>query len=1122
MKKDLRRQIAIAIMKISLIPLLLLVLVFCSYAKDSSGQKILEKKITLKVADEEVRVVFTELEKRTDVKFVYSPELIESSRRVNLDVKETELYKVLAELLSPLDLRYELVKNYVILARKEKTKPLQVMNFGEIPDNSPYAFVKVAGRVTGSNGAALEGVTVVVKGTHIGTTTNDKGDFSLNVPGPQSTLLVSYIGYQDQEMSVGGKTWFDVQLTALTNQLNDVIVVAYGTVRKQDITSSISVVNVADAKKTATYDVAKLLQGQAAGVTVHGSGEPGGYVQIKIRGVTTFGNNSPLFVVDGVPVDAPFDFSTDDIESIQVLKDATSAALYGARAATGIVIITTKKGKSGPARVTYNGYAGAQNIAKRIPVTDRTGYQKITSAAELNAGLTIAPGNDPSSPSYINNINTAWQKVGLKTGVITDHNVGVSGGSEVAAYNLSLGYFDQTATQAGPQRYNRYTINSGVQGKKGILSFGAKLAYTQSHKVNFAATNGHAVFGGTVTSLLTAIPTMPVYDASRLGGYGGSDAVKNRAISLNVVGINELVNDYSNRNRILANTWAELEIVKNLKFKLNLSYDRTDYENYHFEPKFDLGFYYLNTQYYMYQQEGNTHTGLIENLLTYQVKFGEHKLDFLAGLTYQEDHNGYMAATAQDTSNLQFQTFGAVANPAAKGVTSYKDANVFQSYLGRINYNYGDRYLLTANYRRDGSSRFSPVNRSGNYASVAAAWNIGNEKFIHLPAAVSSLKLRGGMGELGNASFANYMYQSYINSNASYVFNNQLVQGSTVVSVADPSLHWESTRTGNVAVDLGLFKEGLTFTAEYYNRKSSGIITAIPIPLSVGAFPATLTTNAASMQNTGVEFTAAYHKVVKDVTINIKGNVFTVKNKVLALGATNNPIYGAGSKSEVGRSLGDLYGFVTEGIFQDANDISKHATQVGAAPGDVKFKDINGSGAITDSDRVYLGSVIPKIYYGFNIGLNWKSFDLTLSFQGSAGNKVFNGVYQSLMAGQYGNDHVDELNYWSSSHTNTTIPRPVIGDPNGNGRFSDRWVESGSYAKLQYAELGYTLPVSLLSRTHALKSFRVYVSGQNLLTITKYRGYDPDFFSDGLFSRGFDYGSFPNPRTVMVGLQVGL
>lgn len=1120
MKKDLSDQIVIA-MKLSLIPMLLLLLAFCSYAKDSSGQKILDRKITLKYTGE-IRAVFAALEKITEVKFVYSPELIGASRPVSIDVQDKELQKVLSDLLTPLDLRFEMVNNYVILSRKKRTAGTESLHFGEIPDNSPYAFVKVNGRITAASGQPLEGVSVVVKGTHIGTTTNGNGEFSLNMPDPKSVLVISYIGYQDQEVAVDSRTFLDIQLAALSGQLNEAIVVAYGTVRKKDLTGSVSVVNVSEARKTATYDVAKLLQGQAAGVTVHGSGEPGGYVQIKIRGISTFGNNSPLFVIDGVPVDAPFDFSTDDIESIQVLKDASAAALYGARAATGVIIITTKKGKNGPPRVSYTGYVGMQNIAKKIPLTDRLGYQKITSAAEQNAGLTIAPGNDPTNPAYINTINTDWQKAALKTGLIQNHNAGVSGGTENLSYNVSLGYFDQTGTQAGPQKYDRYTVNSSLQGKKGILSFGVKLAYTQSHKVNFAATNGHAVFGGTVTSMLNAIPTMPVYDATRLGGYGGSDAVKNRAISLNVVGINNLVNDYSNRNRILANTWLEAEIVKNLKYRLNLSYDRTDYENYHFEPKFDLGFYYLNTQYYLYQQLGNAHTGLMENTLSYLVKMGRSRVDFLAGTTYQEDHNNNMTATAQDTADLRFQTFGYVSNPAAKGVTSYKDEATLISFLGRINYNFDDRYLLTANFRRDGSSRFSPLNRYGNFASIAGAWNISNEHWLHLPVSISSLKLRSGYGQLGNQNFGNYMFQSYINSNASYVFNNTLVPGSTTVSQADPSLKWESTRTTNVAVDLGLFSESLTFTAEYYNRTSRDIITAIPIPLSVGAFPATLTTNAASVKNTGVEFTVGYKKTVHDVTFNISANVFTLKNRVLKLGATNNPIYGSGSKTEVGRSLGDLYGFRTEGVFQSADEVAKHAAQTGAAPGDVMFRDVNGSRVITDSDRVYLGGVIPKLYYGLNFGASWKGFDVSFFLQGSAGNKVFNGVYQTLMAGQYGNDHVDELNYWSSSHTNTTVPRPIIGDPNGNNRFSDRFVESGTYVKLQNAEIGYTVPASVLGRTHAVRSFRVYISGQNILTVSKYRGYDPDFISDGLFSRGFDYGSFPNPRSVMVGVQMGL
>jgi TonB-linked SusC/RagA family outer membrane protein len=987
----------------------------------------------------------------------------------------------------------------------------------------------VTGVIRDQDGKPVAGATITLKGKKISTVSAEDGTFTI-AAGAGDLLQITSVNFESYEERIGSNARnMRIRLNNKTSTLNDVVVVGYGTVKKSDLTGSVAVVNVNDAKKTATYDVAKMLQGQVAGVSVQGSGEPGGYVQIKIRGISTFGNNSPLFVIDGVPVDAPFDFSTDDIESIQVLKDASAGAIYGSRAATGVIIITTKKGKAGQMRINFNSYAGMQKVPKIIPMTNREQYQKITSAAELNAGLTIAPANDPSSPSFVSAVNTDWQHEALRTGLIQSHSVGLSGGSDIVNYNVSLGYFDQTGYQVGPQKYDRYTLNSNLQGKKGRLSFGAKVAYTQSHKGNYAATNGHAVFGGTVTSMLTAIPTLPVYDPNRLGGYGGSDQVVNRAISANVVGINKLVNDYSDRNRALLNAWGELEIVKNLKYRLNLSYDRTDYKNFHYEPKFDMGYYYLNDKYYMSEQLGRAHTGLIENTLTYLLQIGKHKIDFLGGMTYQEDHSEYITGTATDTTDLLFQTFGAVANANAKGVTSYQDASTLLSYLGRVNYNYDDRYLLTINYRRDGSSRFSPFHRYGNFEGFAAAWNVANEHFMHLPEAISSLKLRGGYGELGNQNFANYRFQSYINNTSNYVFNEVLATGSTVVSVADPSLKWESTNTTNVAVDLGLFNEKLTFTAEYFNRVSKDIITDIPIPYSVGSFPQTLTTNAASVKNYGMEFTLTYRNKAGAFSYNINANAYTLKNKVLKLGGANNPIYGAGSKTEVGREVGELYGYQTEGLFQNAADISGHAFQTAStAPGDVKFKAQNGKEndntyAITDAnDRVYLGSAIPKLYYGLNVDLGYHNFDLSFFFQGNSGSKIFNGVYQAVMAGQYGNSHVDELNYWTPSNTNTLIPRPVIGDPNGNGRFSDRFVESGSYAKLQNAQIGYTIPASVLERTHVFKSFRLYISGQNLLTISKYKGYDPDFISDGLFSRGFDYGSFPNPRTLMVGLQVGL
>jgi len=986
------------------------------------------------------------------------------------------------------------------------------------------------GSVKDKDGRPVVAATVTVKGKNISTSSSDDGSFS--VPArPGDILVISSVGFDNYETKVGNNgAPLNINLADRSTALNDVVVVGYGTERKKDLTGSIAVINVDNAKKGASYDIAKLLQGQAAGISVQGSGEPGGYVQIKIRGVTTFGDNSPLFVIDGIPVTNPYDFPPDDIESIQVLKDASAAAIYGSRAATGVVIITTRKGRPGPARITLNGYAGMQKVPKTIPLTGRTQYQQIVRAAETNAGLALSPGNDPSSPLFISNINTDWQKAALKTGYIQDHSAGISGGSETTSYNLALDYFDQTGYQVGPQAYKRYSLNSGMQGKKGRFSFGAKFAYTQSSKGNFAATNGHAVFGGTVTSMLTAFPTIPVIDPARLGGYGGSDKVLNGGISANVVGINKLVTDYSNRNRMLANAWGELELLKDLKYRVSVSFDRTDYKNFHYEPKFDMGYYYINTQYYMYQLTGASNTGLVENTLNYVLHAGDHRFEFLGGTTYQQDNYDQMSATSTDTATLVAQTFGAVSNPKANTVTSDKGTATLFSLLGRIRYNYQDRYLLEANFRRDGSSKFSPYHRYGNFTGVSAAWNIANEKFITLPGEISSLKLRGGFGTLGNqTSLGYYSWQSYIDGSVNYVFNNVLAQGGTSVSVTDPSLKWESTTTKDVAIDLGLWNEKLTFTGEYFDRRSKDIITQIPIPLSVGSFPQTLTTNAATMTNRGLEFTVAYHHSNGPVKFNLSGNAYTLKNKVLKLGGANNPIYGAGSKTAVGREVGELYGYQTEGLFQNASDIAAHAFQSAyTAPGDVRFKAQNGKDnthAYTisdDSDRIYLGSAIPKVYFGFNFDASWKNFDISFFWQGNAGSKVFNGVYAALMSGQYNNAHTDYLNYWTPSNTNTNVPRPVIGDPNGNERFSDRFVQSGTYLKLQNAQIGYTFPSSSIGKGHVFTRLRLYVSGLNLLTLSKYKGYDPDFISDGLFSRGYDYGSFPNPRTFMIGLQANL
>jgi TonB-dependent starch-binding outer membrane protein SusC len=989
--------------------------------------------------------------------------------------------------------------------------------------NFLYAQSVVSGKVTDRNGNALVKVSVTVKGKAGGTVTGGDGSYSITASSNE-TLVFSSAEHETQERSVAGAVVINIQLEEKVGTLDDLVVVGYGTVRKKDLTGSVSVVNVKDAKKTATYDVARMLQGQTPGVSVHGSGEPGGFVQIKIRGISSLVNNNPLFVVDGVMIGAPFDISPDDIETIQILKDASATAIYGSRGSTGVVIITTKKGKPGRMRVNYNGYAGLQNIARKWDLTDAAGYRKITNQAELNAGLTVAPGNDPANPSFINNVNTDWQEEAFRTASIQDHNVSFSGGSEGMTYNASLGYFNQSSTIEGPQSYKRYSATMGITGKRGIFSYGAKVFYTNSHKVNpFNGSNSKAVFGGALTSLLTTIPTIPVYDPNRLGGYGGADNITQRAITLNVIGLNNLLKNESDRDRILANFWGEFEIIKNLKYKFNASFDRGQETGFAFEPRYDLGWYYLNNTSYLFRRIGTGKTLLLENTLNYGLTKGKHTIDALVGYTYQKDRGSNLTGSGINLREPYFYTFDAIAVASDKTLTSGSDASVILSYLGRLNYNYDNRYLVTVNYRRDGSSRFPDENRWGNFHSFSGAWNVHNEKFVQLPAAISSLKLRGGYGEVGNQNIGNYLYQSYINSNASYVFNNALAPGATVVTLVDPAIKWETKVTTNAAVEVGLMSERLRITAEFFKNKNNDLLAGVPIPLSIGSFPWDVTTNAASMENSGIELTIGYRGAIKDFTYDITLNGNTLKNKLLSLGLNGVPITGNASRSEPGRPVGDLYGHTVIGIFQSASEVTTSPTQPNAAPGDLKFQDTDKNGIINDEDRVYLGRAIPNLYYGLNINLGYKNFDFSMFWQGSSGNKVYNGVYRDMMGAQYSNHHVDGLDFWTSSHTNTNIPRPVIGDPNANARASNRFVEDGGYIRFQNFQLGYTLkPMAGLKW---LSNARIYFSGQNVLVVTNYKGLDPDFTgvgNDGLFSRGFDQGSFPNPRSFLLGVQLSL
>ena len=937
----------------------------------------------------------------------------------------------------------------------------------------------IKGTVTSKDTAPLPGANIIVKGTTTTATTGFDGEFTISAK-PNDVLLISYIGFDTEEVTVVNNNPLNVILTETSNTLNEVVLIGYGSQRKADLTGSVSVINVDEAKKTLTYDVGKMLQGQAAGVTVQSSGEPGGFVNLKIRGVTSFYNNNPLFVIDGMIVSNPGDFSTGDIETMQVLKDASAAAIYGSLGANGVVIITTKKGKKGMLEVKFNSQYGFQTVNRKWDVLNRTQYQQVTNAAETNAGLGLAPGNDPSSPSFISNVDTNWQDESFKTGTISDNSLTLSGGGENVTYNLNVDYFVNSSYVDTPQDYTRATTTFNLGGKKGKFTYGAKLGYTQSNKNVFS----EYLAGQTgILDLLQSIPTVPVYDSNNLGGYGGSVNATQRAIMLNTIGFNNLITNEQLRNRFIGNMWGQFEIIEGLSYKFDASVDITDTHDRFFNPPSNLGWYYVTepAESQLRVTDSNRTRTILNNIITYSKQIGESKFDILVGMLDDtiDFSNHYSAGTGYQPGEISMLQY---ADQTAS--TEYKSIQTAKSYISRVDYSYDDRYFFQANFRQDRTSLFAPENNTGNYYSFSGGWKFSNEKFLKMPEWVNSAKLRGSYGILGNNTLGVYAYDSTVNPFANYSFGNPgvLAPGTTTVVVTDPDIKWEDTKQTDIGLDLAFLNNKIQFTADYFIKESSDLLLNLPLPFSTGSFPSSIVTNAGTIRNSGIEFTVGYSNNEHEFKYNINANIGTLKNEVLQLGDNNEPIYGAASKTEVGRSVGEIFAYQTDGIFQSQAEIAAAPTQIGAAPGDVRFKDVDGDGQITSDDRTYQGVTMPKYTYGFAFDSSYKNWDFSFAWIGSGGNKAFNGTYRALMLGQYVNSSTDILNYWTPTNTNTDIPRPVIGDPNANNRDSNRFVEDASYLKLQNVQIGYNIP---LKENNTLSSVRVICNGTKPLDNNK-------------------------------------
>ena len=995
-----------------------------------------------------------------------------------------------------------------------------------------FAQQTISGIVTSeSEGVPLPGVNVLLLGTSQGVVTDFNGNYTINASAGD-VLEFSYLGYLTQDVTVGNSKTIDVALKEDITSLDEVVVVGYGTQKKSDLTGAVSLVDTEEMTKQATNDVAQMMQGRVAGVSVTTDGQPGASPNIRIRGVATFGQGAsaePLFVVDGFTITGGIrDINPNDIESIQVLKDATAGAIYGNRAANGVVIITTKSGKKGKKfAIELNSYYGIQNITQKLPVLDRAGYQMINAELLTNAGQPIVPGNDPNSPLFVGDVDTDWQDAGYKDGYIQNHNINFSGGTEKTNYFVSLDYLDNEGTLVGSgPDYKRYSMRVNSDTQLGRFNFGENLYLVHSDENPLFFTTSIGLPGGRpslVNDLLQAAPTIPVYDPNRVGGFGGADSTIHQSITLNVPGVNTLIENETKVTRILANFYAGYELVDGLTVKTSLQYDNSSIQDQLFVPHYDLGYFFPGPTAQLQVANRNSSSFLIENTINWKKQFGKHDLNVLVGQTYQKNNFRAVRVTGAGLEQPYIKNLG---NATDFSVTDFLGPNSLSSLLGRINYTFDDKYLLTANIRRDGSSKFRDDLRFEYFPSVGLGWKLHNE--FELPDFINELKLRGGIGEVGNQEIGDFRYQGTVNRGIPYSFAyGGRGIGAAVSSVIDKDIKWETRVTRSIGLDASFWNGGLDFTAEYYSNTSNDVLTSVRIPFAVGSLPAEIFTNAGSLKNSGIELSAVIRKQFGDFNLEIAPNFYTVKNEVIEIGGTTGIINGVGSRTEVGRSLGEHYGWVYDGIFQTPQEVSDAPFQTpGTAPGDIKFKDISGpdgtpDGVINDDDRTFLGSGLPTYYYGLNITANYKNFDFTVFGQGSGGNLINSNLYRGLMpTSGYTNWHEDILNRWTPTNTNTNVPRVVFLDPNNNGRDSNRpgWLQKGDYFRINTISLGYSLPEDIISKLHLSKA-RFYVTLQNVAVLSKYKGYNPDFQS-GILNPGFDYGTFPRPMTSMLGVQL--
>ena len=1093
------------IMRIS--TFLLMVCVFCSYAGNAHSQNA---KVSIRMNNVKLDKILNEIENQTDYLFIYNNQ-VDINKITSVKVKNEAVAQVLDRILSGTGINYELEGTHIILTT-EAIKDLHAQQQAKT----------VTGTVTDVSGEPIIGANIRIKGTTTGTITDIDGNFSIEAE-PQSVIEVSYIGYLTQETVINNQKSIRFLLKEDTKTLDEVVVIGYGVQKKADLTGSVANINTEKLNTQSNANIGQALQGKIAGVDiVSQGGAPGSGTRIMVRGIGTLNNASPLYIVDGMYMNSIDHINPNDIASIDVLKDASSAAIYGSRAANGVIIVTTKEGSNteGKPIIDLSVNLGISTASKFLDMLDAKGWAEVTTIARQAIGK---PALDMAT-DLANKPDNDWQDIMFRPALMQNYNLSVKGGGKYSTYYTGLGYFNQDGIVKGTN-YQRYNIQSKNDYKRGIFSAGTNLIISFSHDKPLH----QELRGGMIGTILQSVPTLEKYDDTREGGYGGTYGdVVNIPHPLAIIDDN-IMDRYNENVKIFANLYAQIELFKGLKYKLNLTPDFSfeRYKNY--LNKYDFGLA-TNSITQLTERQRRRRNILVENLLTFDRTFGEHKISALAGYTYQDSRFRHIQAYGEGLPQGLEEIDAATTNRSNEG-NSWR--SVLTSILGRVFYSYQNKYLFTATIRRDGSSKFGKNNRYGYFPSFSLGWNVAEEKFMENVHWLDQLKLRGGYGVLGNQEIDNYQYSSTITTGINYPDGNGgLLQGAFPKNFANPDIKWEETAMTNVGIDFMAFNNRLSLTADYYVKNTKDILLTVPIPISSGGANDPIR-NAGKIRNNGFEFNLGWmDQPNPDISygINLIGSFN--KNKVIAMGSESGSIKGGStnqniptSETKAGYPIGGYWLISTAGYFNSQEEVDAYAKdgkkiQPAAEPGDIKFVDANNDGVINDDDRVFQGSPFPDFTFALNGNMRYKNFDLSIGLQGVLVNKIYNATRQTLEDVTKGSNFLAScLDYWTPENKNASHPRLTWDDPNRNTRAeSDRYLENGSYLRLRSVQLGYTFPQTWFKG--AIQHARVYINAENLFTITSYSGYSPDVNADNANYRGFDNFIYPTNRTFMLGLNV--